>query len=285
MNPEENNGVNPNASTPETSGASSLGGSNFASSAPSQEPSPSNKTDDEDEEPIEPAKPVPGSIGSALRYDENAPNKSVKVQKPPFEWTKKRIIIAVSVGSAVLLAAIIATIIIVKLNKKPDAIVNTPTTSYIPETKLITCERENHTSITENYTFTGGNYTNVAPLSSTEKFRAVYEDGELYDVAYVLSVSYKDQSQATAAIDAAKEVYNDAVKPKKLDKDPFTSSYSNDGRNLLVSRYTLAETINNTNADLLGIGSNNGEPALTIEQIDQKFMSKGYDCVVTDDEQ
>lgn len=289
MNPEENNDSTPDA-VPSAAGPNPVNNnvsdstsfsSNNSMPDPALKKDNNNNGDDEDEDPIEPAKPVPGSIGSALQYDENAPGHVSKVQKPPFEWTKKRIIAAASIGAAALIIAIVATVIIIVKNNQPSTSDEDDRMISDMETEFITCERENYSSILTSYTFTSEEYGHVEPESTIEKFRAVYKNEDPYDVAYTLSVTFPEENHAITGIDIAGEIYGDALKTKNIKEDPFTSTYSSNGRILMVSRYALMDDINSDNAELLGIGTTKGEVANSIEQIEQKFISKGYTCEVS----
>ena len=250
----------------------------------------------EEEIPLHPADPVPGSIGSAFAYSETAPDHSIPVPKPkkapkvkkekeptvdPSDPTatstpkkalnKVRVILIAVLG--VVLVGVVGVIIFFIANnssdttttKKADTSSNTPTT---PVVSSLTCTREG----VKNFQQYG------AVTSGAEQAIAMYSGDTLTSFGTMLSLKYASEDSASDGLSLAKELYNTQLENANLSADPFDSSFDSSASNVIITHQAEGSAITTKNARILGLSVANGTVATDIETISNNYESNGFTC-------
>lgn len=267
--------------TPAPEETSAPASANFVDDAPAS-PTPAPSSDDEEEEPLVPAEPVPGSIGSALAYSDTAPDhaipvgKPLKVKKQRAPLSKENIKLLVMIIGGVTLVAIVAVVIFFVINSAS----NRSTSSTTPANN----SSNNNSSVVSSLTCTRnggadifGTYGNVA--SGSEQVIAMYTNDNLTSFGTTLTLTYDSEDSANAGQIVARDIYNQKVASAGTTTDPFTSAYDVTGTTLTVTHQADGEDITDKNAKILGFYVIKGEPVTDIDTLLDNYESEDYTCV------
>ena len=255
---------------------------NFVDDAPAPEaPAPAGDSDEE-EEPLVPAEPVPGSIGSALAYSDTAPDhaipigKPMKVKKQKAPLTKENIKLLVMIIGGVALVAIVAVIIFFIINSASNRSTSSTTpsnnnnNSSSNTVSSLTCTRKGGADIF-------GSYGNV--VSGSEQVIAMYTNDNLTSFGTTLALTYASEEDASAGQTSARDIYLQRVASTGTTADPFTSAYDVTGTTLTVTHQADGEDITDKNAKILGFYVIKGEPVTDIDTLLDNYESEEYTCV------
>ena len=270
----------------ESSDNSGMTSASFIGDAPKPK---EKKVESDDEEPLTPADPVPGSIGSAISYSEDAPNHSEPIKKPfklkffkkektPEENeitigkkkldTKKILIIV----GAVLLVGVIAFVLFFVLGN-PSRSSSTKKTTQLTTAKAVesnlVCKKEGGADAFSQY---------PEVVSGTEEIIAMYKDKALVSFGDNLTLNYDSSDVASVRLVDIKSNYVSAYSALKLTSDPFDTAFNSNGKTVTMSRQADGDDIDMTNAKLLGIPVLKGEVFDDIDSIQETFESQGFAC-------
>ena len=270
----------------ESSDDSGMTSASFIGDAPKPK---EKKVESDDEEPLTPADPVPGSIGSAISYSEDAPNHSEPIKKPfklkflkkektPDENevtigkkkldTKKILIIV----GAVLLVGVIAFVLFFVLGN-PSKSSSTKKTTQLTTAKAVesnlVCKKEGGADAFSQY---------PEVVSGTEEIIAMYKDKALVSFGDNLTLNYDSSDVASVRLVDIKSNYVSAYSALKLTSDPFDTAFNSKGKTVTMSRQADGDDIDMTNAKLLGIPVLKGEVFDDIDSIQETFESQGFAC-------
>lgn len=270
----------------ESSDDSGMTSASFIGDAPKPK---EEKVESDDEEPLTPADPVPGSIGSAISYSEDAPNHSEPIKKPfklkflkkeknPEENevtigkkkldTKKILIIV----GAVLLVGVIAFVLFFVLGN-PSKSSSTKKTTQLTTSKAVesnlVCKKEGGADAFSQY---------PEVVSGTEEIIAMYKDKALVSFGDNLTLNYDSSDVASVRLVDIKSNYVSAYSALKLTSDPFDTTFNSKGKTVTMSRQADGDDIDMTNAKLLGIPVLKGEVFDDIDSIQETFESQGFAC-------
>ena len=287
----------------ETTSTDFTTGANFVNDASDGQSAEASVTNPEDEAPLVPAEPVPGSIGSALAYSDTAPNHAVPVGKPsrfklsfgkksqvpagteapvagvakpgrkPLSKENLKLLIAIVGG--VTLVAVVAVIIFFILNSgskssttKPadNSNNNTPTNTV----SSLTCTRSGDATVFSDYS---------SVVSGNEQIIAMYSNDILSSFGSTLKLTFADEEAAKAAQLVERDSYSAMVRSAGLTDDPFTSSYDTNGITMTVTHQAEGEDIDSKTARILGFYVVKGEPVTDIDTLLDTYETDGYTCV------
>ena len=244
-----------------------------AESAPSSE---------EEEPPLEPAAPVPGSIGSALAYSETAPNHAVPVGKPAKiktekkPLTKENLKLLIAIIGGVTLVAVVAVVIFFIINSGT----NNRTSTVRPAEE----DEDTPTNTVSSLTCTlEGDATSFAEYgtvsSGEEQVIAMYSNDELSSFGITTTLTFEDEDAAKSGLSHARERYNSKITAAGLTEDPFTSSYDAKDGTVTVTHQAEGEDIDDKTAKILDLYVVKGEPVIDIDTLLDTYETDGYTCV------
>lgn len=249
----------------------------FVGDAPA---APKTDTSAEDEEPLKPADPVPGSIGSALAYSDSAPDHSVPVTKPkktPLFDFKGNAKVIIMIVAAVVLVAIVVIVLLFVLNGTNNK--KAPTTNSNTNTQQATTKPV-VSSLTCTMTGDGtafSNYGNV--VSGEENVIAMYSDDTLTSLGVNMTLNYGSPEDATNGKTSAEQQYTNKYISLKLTADPFSSTYDATGNTVTVTHQADGEKITTENAKVMDLYVLRGEVVSDIETLKDAYESDGFTCV------
>ena len=253
---------------------------NFVGDATAPAENSEQPASDEEQPPLVPAEPVPGSIGSALAYSETAPDHAVPVGKPSkFKksrqpLTKDNIKLLIAIVGGVTLVAVVAVIIFFIINsgsrnsttRPADNNDNTPTNVV----SSLTCTREGDETIFAEY---------GAVVSGSDQIIVMYSDDVLSSYGSTLTLKYADEETAKSGQLAIRERYNSKITSAGLTEDPFTSSYDTNGSTTTITHQAEADDITSKSAKVLDFTVLRGEPVTDIDTLLETYEADGYTCV------
>lgn len=256
---------------------STTSSASFVGDAPA---APKTDTSTEDEEPLKPAEPVPGSIGSALAYSDSTPDHSVPVTKPkktPMFDFKGNAKVIIMIVAAVVLVAIVVIVLLFVLNgtnnkKAPTTNTNTNAqqTPAKPVVSSLTCSMAGDGSAFSNY----GNV-----VSGEEKVIAMYSDDNLTSLGINMTLNYGSPEDATSGKTNAEQLYTNKYISLKLTADPFSSTYDATGNTVTVTHQADGEKITTENAKVMDLYVLRGEVVSDIETLKDTYESNGFTCI------
>lgn len=230
----------------------------------------------EEEPPLVPADPVPGSIGSAISYTD-ATTHPAEAEKPKksLKLSKDNIRLIAIIGAGIVIVAIVVIVIIAIVSntgskKSSNNNNNTPAQPTTPTVSSLTCTKEGGRDVF-------GAYGEV--VSGKEDIVVMYSDGYLSSFGTNLSLGYENEDAAHAGEDAAKNVYQQMLTASKLTTDPFDSSYNVVDNSLTVTHQADGDAIDETNARALGLYVIKGEVVDDPETLIDNYETDGYTCV------
>ncbi|MBR2589072.1 hypothetical protein IKE84_01905 [Candidatus Saccharibacteria bacterium] len=268
--------TNPTTSTDFTT-PESTSSANFVGDAP-EAPKPASS--DDEEEPLKPADPVPGSIGSALVYSDTAPDHAAPVTKPKkqskFDIKGNMKLIIIIIAAVVLVAVVVIVLLfIMNGNNSSKKVTTTPAqttpAATEPTVSSLTCTLEGDGNSFVNY---------GAVVNGKEDIVAMYSDGELDSLGINMALNYENEDAAKSGATAAKKFYESTFAANNLTTDPFVSSYDTNGNTLTVTHQADGADIDSTNAKVLGLFVLRGEPITDIETLQDSYEEDGFTCVV-----
>ena len=238
-----------------------------------------------EEEPLKPADPVPGSIGSALAYSETAPDHSISTSKL-FQSTKDsqskqgqikrilkdnlRLVIILIAGIVVIAVVVIVILAISNSSSIQPQVTKSSNQKPATTTTSLTCTRE-------------GNSTSFAAydgvVSGEEEIIAMYANNSLNSFSTNLSLTFNSEDSARNALSLIKTEYNTKITNAKLNIDPFNSTYDQNGNSIVVMHYADGQDINTINANILGFYVTSGEVQSDIDTLSDSYEAAKYTCV------
>ena len=251
----------------------------------SEIPGAAPATTPEEEPPLVPADPVPGSIGSAISYSDPsgaAPAAPAPAPAPKksfgssLKFSKDNVKLILIIGLAIVLVAIVVIVIIFIVSgstgkKSSNSSSNTtPTTPTTPTVSSITCTKEGGKD-------QFGSYGEV--VSGKEDIVVMYSDGYLDSFGSNLSLNYDNEEAARYGESVARESYNSALSASSLTSDPFDSSYDVIDNTLTVTHQASGDVIEASNARVLGFYVIKGEVVDDSETLIDNYETDGYTCV------
>lgn len=286
--------------TPEASSTDYSTGASFIDDA--QNPDKPTETKPEDEEPLVPAEPVPGSIGSALAYSDTAPNHAVPVGKASkFKLsfgkksttevaepvgaegvkpgrkplTKENLKLLIAVIGGVTLVAVVAVVIFFIINSGSKSSTTKPAENSNNDTPTntvtsLTCTLEGDASAFSAY----GNV-----VSGSDQIIAMYSNDNLSSFGTTLELTFADEDSAKSAQLAERERYNSKIKSAGLTEDPFTSSYDVSDSVMTITHQAEGDDIDSENAEILDFYVIKGEPQTDIDTLLDAYETDGYTCI------
>ena len=242
--------------------------------------------DPEDEEPLVPAEPVPGSIGSALAYSDTAPGHSEPVGKKPKKklFTKptnaeeKKLnlkTILIIVGAVVLVAAVVIILIFVfngSGNKTSSSTQTKKSEKKVePVISSLVCAFEGD----------GTAFPEYADVQSGEReIIAMYSDDDLTSFGINTTLTYENADIASQQKSQIRANYVQTYNDLGFTTDPFESTYNATGLSVMASRQADGDAIDNINAQLLGLTVSKGEVNDGLEDLQEQYEAEGYTCTV-----
>ncbi|MBR5621078.1 hypothetical protein IKW75_01170 [Candidatus Saccharibacteria bacterium] len=233
----------------------------------------------EEEPPLVPADPVPGSIGSAISYSDTPTAEPVEKPKKSFNLSlkpsKDNMRLILIIGAAVVLVAIVVIVIIFIVSgstgkKSNNASNTTPVTPTEPTVSSLTCSKEGGSDVF-------GSYGEV--VSGKEDIIVMYSEGYLDSFGTNLTLSYDNEDAARYGEGVAREVYNRALSTSSLSSDPFDSAYNVVDNTLTVTHQASGDDIEASNARALGLYVIKGEVVDDPDTLIDNYETDGYTCV------
>ncbi len=276
---------------------------NFVDDAQNPEEKPA-ETSPENEEPLVPAEPVPGSIGSALAYSDTAPNHAVPVGKTSkFKLsfgkksaeapvtpdasaelasttksgrkplTKENLKLLIAIVGGVTLVAVVAVVIFFILNSGSKTSTTRPAENNDTQTNVVTSLTCTLSGDAEVF----GAYGNV--LSGNSQIIAMYSDDVLSSFGTTLKLTFDDEESAKNAQLTERNLYSSKIKNAGLTEDPFASSYDTSGKTMTATHQAEGDDIDSQSAKVLGFYVIKGEPQTDIDTLLDSYETDGYTCV------
>lgn len=267
---------------PEQSESTPLSSANFVGDAP--EPPKSTDISSDEEEQLQPANPVPGSIGSALVYSETAPNHAMPMSE--LRKQHKRISMGLSknnirtmliiVAAVALVAALVVVLIFIfggSGSKKNNTSTSTNTKPVVtnPVVSSLTCTKEGVGELFSGYGETTYGEENII---------AMYTDDELTSIGSNAKFEYSNVESANAGLNIARENYTTRLESLGILSDPFTSSYDVNGTSLTVTHQAEADDIDTKSGKIFELMTVRGEVVTDAETLQDTYEENGYQCVV-----
>lgn len=263
----------------------------FIDDAPAA-PKPAAENTDGEEEPLKPADPVPGSIGSALAYSDTAPDHAVPIGKP-----KKKILSPLSAGAengkkkidlkgnmkliiiiiaAVVLVAVVVIVLLFVMNgnnstKKTATTTPAQTVKNTPVVSSLTCTLQSD----DGAAFS--NYGSV--MNGTKSVVAMYSNDVLGSLGTTMTLNYGSAESANDGMGLARQEYANKYAAANLNVDPFTSTYDVAGTTLTVTHQADGEKIDNLNAKVMDLFVLRGEVITDIDTLQDSYEEDGFTCV------
>lgn len=270
----------PDTESPEMTSASFIGDA----------PKPrEEKTDPEDEEPLVPAEPVPGSIGSAMAYSEDAPGHSVPVEKPKKKklLTKrdekddgsveiggkkidsKKILIIVGIIVLIGIIAFVLFFVLGGSSQKKSTTKSTITTTPQSKESSLVCKKEGDGNAFSKY---------PQVVTGSEEIIVMYKDGILVSFGDNLKLNYETAEIASVRLGEIRSDYSSTYSNLKFTTDPFESAFNAKGTVITVSHQADGDIIDSSNAKVLGIPVLKGEVYSDIDSLQDNYESQGFTC-------
>ena len=247
-------------------------------------PESSKPTDTEDdEEPLKPADPVPGSIGSALAYSDSTPDHSTPVIKPKktpmFDFKGNARLIIMIVAAVVLVAIVVIVLLFVmnstsgnksSTNKNNNSNNSANVKPNQPVVSSLICTLSGDGSKFQGY----GNVT-----SGEENVIARYSDDALTSLGTNITLNYSSEDDANTGRTAAEQNYKTKYTQLNLTADPFLSTYDVTGNTVTVTHQADGEAITTSNAKVMDLYVLRGEVISDMETLKDTFQTDGFTCV------
>ena len=192
--------------------------------APVAEPV-AEESESANDEPLKPAAPVPGSIGSAQSYSdieaaEAAAAAKAANPKAKIQLSKTTIIMLAVLGVVLVIIAIIAISMINGGGKKTTTsssnnVGNTPITPAVINTKNLICSRE----------ASAEEIASLSAVAADTTITVEYEDDAMTTFTEVTNATYADHLAAEGGKAIITESYTAALALNGLATDPFHSTY------------------------------------------------------------
>ncbi len=238
----------------------------------------------EEENPLVPAEPVPGSIGSALAYSETAPDHAVPVNKPSkfkapkmnIKLSKENLKLLIAIVGGVALVAVVAVVIFFIIS-------NANGTNKSSNTQSNTNNQTKPTNVVTSLTCTLDGATNFSAYgnvsSGSDQMIAMYTNDVISSYGTTLTLTFADEDGAKAAQSSIRENYNAKIRNAGLTQDPFTSAFDVNGTTLTVTHQAEGADITSSNARILDLYVVKGEPITDIDTLQDTYETDGYTCV------
>ncbi|MBR3220522.1 hypothetical protein IKF76_01500 [Candidatus Saccharibacteria bacterium] len=281
------------APTPESAPATSVADFTNGEHTEAAHQSDSESKDQEqtEKEPIKPAAPVPGSIGSAKSYEDyqtdeaNRTSREANLAAKEANRAAKEAAAKKTTSTALILGIVIAAILIIAaaifalitINNKPKntATNNQPETPLVPEPVFssITCTKD----------LEGTELSALGPdaVEATNTITATYYDDELSDISDKTVIEYQTEEAATVGATTLKSAYESTLELLNIATDPFDSTYPVVDSTLTITHLADGETITSENFAMFGLRVNaDGEVESDITTIEEIYTEKDFTCVV-----
>ncbi len=248
--------------------------------APASPAAPQAQAEGEEEPPLVPADPVPGSIGSAISYtDTTQPAMPVKEKKSfgsSLKLSKDNMRLVLIIGLGIVLVAVVVIVIISlvtssssKSSNSNNSSNNTPATPTTPTVSSLTCTKEGGRDVFSAY---------GEVVDGKEDIVAMYSDGYLSSFGTNLTLNYENEEAARYGEGVAREEYNRMLSSSSLTSDPFDSAYNVVDNKLTVTHQADGDVIEASNARALGLYVVKGEVVDDPETLIDNYETDGYTC-------
>lgn len=231
-----------------------------------------------DETPIQPAAPAPGSIGSSTSY---ADYQAAAATAAPAEKKKKTtmillvIVIALVVIGGGVFAFIMATSSSSSSSNNNTGNNNTSSPAPAdPISMTMTCAISRSA---EDLLSAGG------ATAWDEEMTIKYEDDEITKITDVSTVEYPDAATAKAGIDNFKNYYASLLDSAGLKSDPFDSRYARVDGTLTVTYTGPGERLNAQDAVIFSLPVEDDELKSDPESVNAYFTKDGFTCQEKED--
>lgn len=248
--------------------------------APASPAVPQPQAEGEEEPPLVPADPVPGSIGSAISYtDTTQPAMPVKEKKSfgsSLKLSKDNMRLVLIIGLGIVLVAVVVIVIISlvtssssKSSNSNNSSNNTPATPTTPTVSSLTCTKEGGRDVFSAY---------GEVVDGKEDIVAMYSDGYLSSFGTNLTLNYENEEAARYGEGVAREEYNRMLSSSSLTSDPFDSAYNVVDNKLTVTHQADGDVIEASNARALGLYVVKGEVVDDPDTLIDNYETDGYTC-------
>lgn len=248
--------------------------------APASPAAPQAQAEGEEEPPLVPADPVPGSIGSAISYtDTTQPAMPVKEKKSfgsSLKLSKDNMRLVLIIGLGIVLVAVVVIVIISlvtssssKSSSSNNSSNNTPATPTTPTVSSLTCTKEGGRDVFSAY---------GEVVDGKEDIVAMYSDGYLSSFGTNLTLNYENEEAARYGEGVAREEYNRMLSSSSLTSDPFDSAYNVVDNKLTVTHQADGDVIEASNARALGLYVVKGEVVDDPDTLIDNYETDGYTC-------
>ena len=248
--------------------------------APASPAVPQAQAEGEEEPPLVPADPVPGSIGSAISYtDTTQPAMPVKEKKSfgsSLKLSKDNMRLVLIIGLGIVLVAVVVIVIISlvtssssKSSSSNNSSNNTPATPTTPTVSSLTCTKEGGRDVFSAY---------GEVVDGKEDIVAMYSDGYLSSFGTNLTLNYENEEAARYGEGVAREEYNRMLSSSSLTSDPFDSAYNVVDNKLTVTHQADGDVIEASNARALGLYVVKGEVVDDPDTLIDNYETDGYTC-------
>lgn len=239
-------------------------------------------------QPIKPADPVPGSIGSAVSMppvsatpdmapvaEPTMPTNPMMTAPAPAKKSSKATIILLAILAAVIILGLGAFLVIQLVGQTPSNPVppETPTEEDeepTPVLSTLTCKRT-----LEEVELAGiGN-----AIKGAENLFADYEDGILTTIERGWSLEFADTAAADTALAQLKVNYEDTFAALELDTDPFDSKYDNQEGVVEINHIAAAEDLDDANMSIFELTADEEDKIATdSKSITAAYETLGFTC-------
>ena len=232
----------------------------------------------EDQSPIQPAAPAPGSIGSSTSYTDYQAAATQAAAAPAKKKSKTTLILLIVVLAILLIGGGIFAFVMLSGNKSSNSNTgnnnsSTPAPS-VPVEMTLVCAT---TRSPEDLVSAGG------ATVWDEEMTIKYEDDDITKITDVSTVEYPDSATAKAGIENFKNYYASLLSSAGLTSDPFDSRYARVDGTLTITYTGLGERLNAQNAVIFNLPVEDDELKSDPESVKAYFTEKNYTCQEKDD--
>ena len=233
----------------------------------------------EDLPPIEPAAPVPGSIGSSQSYTEPAPAPVDAAAPAAPKKNKTTLILIIALVAIAAVGGIIFAIVMMNSGSSSNNNSgNNNTAVTIPDEPInstLSCTKE----ATAEELSTAGSATSWSSAITVK-----YEDDTMTEYSEVSTIIYGNKDDASFALNNIfKTNYNSAVAAAGYSEDPFDSYYRRVDNTLTITHTASSSVITTKNAAIINIPVDDDGLDTSESSVQKNFEKLNYVCELTED--
>lgn len=232
-----------------------------------------------DETPIQPAAPAPGSIGSSTSYTDYqaaAANAAPAGKKKKTTMILLIVVIALVIIGGGVFAFIMLTSNSSSSNKNSNTGNNNSSTPAPADPVALT--------MTCTASHTGSDLATAGNANTwDEEIVIKYEDDEITKITDVSTVEYADAATAKSGIETFKNYYAKLLEDASLRSDPFDSRYARVDGTLTVTYTGLGERLNAQNAVIFNLPVEDEELQQDTESVNAHYTQAGFTCQEKED--